>query len=212
MIAYASRTGTRRNLGALRAAGWRLMISPAGELRTEGFERYSIDNGAWTAHTLKQPWDEQRYLFALEHFGARADFVVVPDIVLGGLESLDLSLSWLERVASATSLPLIAVQNGMTPSHLAGIIGPRVGIFIGGDDPWKEATAKVWSRAAHAAGAHCHMGRVNTRRRLKIAGVAGVDSFDGSGASRYEKHLRRMERWLRQPTFRLQMIDGLGVA
>ena len=29
MIAYASRTGTRRNLAALRAAGWRLLVSAA---------------------------------------------------------------------------------------------------------------------------------------------------------------------------------------
>lgn len=45
MIGYASRTGTRRNLDALRAAGWRLMVSARGALRTEGFP-YALDNGA----------------------------------------------------------------------------------------------------------------------------------------------------------------------
>lgn len=48
MIAYASRTGTHRDLDALRAAGWRLMISARGVYRTEGF-RDALDNGAWTS-------------------------------------------------------------------------------------------------------------------------------------------------------------------
>jgi hypothetical protein len=57
MIGYASRTGTRRNLAALRAAGWRLLLSPTGVLRTEGF-RYALDNGAWTAHQQGTEFDE----------------------------------------------------------------------------------------------------------------------------------------------------------
>lgn len=36
MIAYASRTGTRSTLARLRAAGWRLLVSAAGELRFPG--------------------------------------------------------------------------------------------------------------------------------------------------------------------------------
>jgi hypothetical protein len=45
MAGYASRTGTRRNLAALRDAGWRLLVSAEAELRTEGM-RYALDNGA----------------------------------------------------------------------------------------------------------------------------------------------------------------------
>ncbi len=56
MIAYASRTGTRRNLAALRDAGWRLMVSARGVLRTEGFP-YGLDNGAWTAFQRDEPFD-----------------------------------------------------------------------------------------------------------------------------------------------------------
>jgi hypothetical protein len=37
MQMYASRTGTRRNLAALRAAGWRLLVSATGVHRHEGF-------------------------------------------------------------------------------------------------------------------------------------------------------------------------------
>lgn len=46
MVGYASRTGNKRNLAALRNANWRLLVSAKGELRTEGM-RYALDNGAW---------------------------------------------------------------------------------------------------------------------------------------------------------------------
>lgn len=36
MIGYASRTGTRRNLAALREADWRLLVSARGVLRIVG--------------------------------------------------------------------------------------------------------------------------------------------------------------------------------
>lgn len=53
--AYASRTGTKRNLAALRAAGWGLFVSTAGVHRNEGF-RFMIDNGAWSAFTKGLAW------------------------------------------------------------------------------------------------------------------------------------------------------------
>lgn len=183
------------------------MLSPAGELRTEGFENYSLDNGAWSAFAQKRPWSEPAFLDALRRFGAASDFVVVPDIVCGGMESLDLSLAWLDRVLAYAPVAMIAVQNGMTANHLSGILGPRVGVFVGGDDEWKEATCGHWATVARAAGALCHVGRVNTLRRLKIVEMGGAHSFDGSGAAKWEKHLHRMERWLRQPTFRFREVS-----
>ncbi len=54
MIAYVSRTGTHRDLDALRAAGWRLMVSARGVLRTEGY-RYALDNGTWALFQRGEP-------------------------------------------------------------------------------------------------------------------------------------------------------------
>ncbi len=90
MIPYASRTGTRRNLAALRAAGWRLLVSAKGALLHEGF-RYALDNGAWSAYQAKEPFDEAAFLRAIDRLGAGADWIVIPDIVAGGLRSLDYS-------------------------------------------------------------------------------------------------------------------------
>ncbi len=83
VIAYASRTGTRRNLDALRARGWRLLVSATGVLRHEGF-RYGLDNGAWTAFQQGHPINLALFVIALFKLGRDADWVALPDIVGGG--------------------------------------------------------------------------------------------------------------------------------
>jgi hypothetical protein len=208
MIAYASRTGTRRNLDALRTAGWRLMVSARSVLRTEGFG-YALDNGAWTSFQRGEEFHEAAFERAVERLGPGADWIVVPDIVMGGLASLKFSRTWLDRLRQRQSLAdatfLIAVQNGMMPMHIRHLLGPRVGIFVGGDTRWKLATMAQWARLAHARGAICHVGRVNSAQRIRLCAAAGVDSFDGSGVSRFASALppldmaRRqddVERWL----------------
>lgn len=195
MRAYASRTGTRRNLAALRAAGWGLFVSATGVHRHEGF-RFVIDNGAWTAFTHGQPWDEAAFEAVLSKLGRQPELegIVAPDIVSGGMESWRLSLSWLDHLlADYAARVYLPVQPGIRPAEVAEHLGPRVGVFIGGDSEWKERTAQVWARLAHEHGAVCHMGRVNSGRRLRIALAAGCDSFDGSGPSRFEQHLHEME-------------------
>lgn len=142
MIGYASRTGTRRNLEALADAGWRLLVSAKGEHRTEGM-RYAIDNGAWTAYQRGESFDEVSFLEVVEKLGERADWIVLPDVVQGGIASLEFSLQWKERLRGIPSQLLIAVQNGMQLDDVAPHLSPAVGIFIGGSTQWKEETAQA---------------------------------------------------------------------
>lgn len=201
MVAYASRTGTRRNLDALRHAGWRLMVSARGALRTEGF-RYALDNGAWTSFQRGEPFDEIAFERAVALLGAGADWIVLPDIVMGGVESLEFSRTWLARLRNRRSLSsakfMLAVQNGSTPGHIRDLIDPRVGIFVGGDTDWKLATMAEWARLARAQGALCHVGRVNSARRIRLCAAAGVHSFDGSGVSRFASALPPLDLARRQ--------------
>jgi hypothetical protein len=198
MVGYASRTGTRRNLEALSDADWRLLVSAKGEHRTEGM-RYAIDNGAWTAYQRGEPFDESAFLAVVEKLGERADWIVLPDIVQGGLASLDFSLRWKERLRGIPSQLLIAVQNGMQLEDVAPLLSPVVGIFIGGSTEWKEATAEAWGLLARRRNCHLHVGRVNSARRIRICAAAGADSFDGSGPSRFSNALPRLDRATRQP-------------
>ena len=201
MTAYASRTGTRRNLDALRRAGWRLMVSARGVLRTEGF-RFALDNGAWTSFQRGEPFDEPAFERAVSLLGADADWIVVPDIVMGGMASLKFSRMWLARLRNRRSLStatfMIAVQNGIGHGYVRDIIGPQVGIFVGGDTEWKLATMTEWTRLAHSRGAICHVGRVNSARRIRLCAAAGVDSFDGSGPSRFATALPPLDLARRQ--------------
>jgi hypothetical protein len=191
--AYASRTGTRRNLAALAQAGWRLLVSAAGSWRTEGF-RYGIDNGAWTAFQSGRPFDDGRFLGLVERLGAAADFIVVPDIVLGGLTSLRFSEAWLPRLSGLGTPLLLPVQNGVTPEDVRSLLAPGIGIFVGGDSSWKESTLKDWSDLAASRRCHLHVGRVNSIRRIRLCAAARVDSFDGSACSRFALAVPRLNR------------------
>lgn len=197
IVAYASRTGTKRNLDALRDHGWRLLVSAAGVHRTEGFP-YALDNGAWTAFMQKKPIDLDLFVEVLTKLGADADWVALPDVVMGGQASFDLSLEWLPRVLAASPRALLPVQPGFTIEQVGDVLGPDVGVFVGGDTKWKLDTMATWSELAASKGAWCHVGRVNTARRIHACVDVGVDSFDGSGPSRFAVETPKLDRARRQ--------------
>lgn len=181
MTPYASRTGTRRNLKALREAGWHLLVSARGVLRSEGFP-YALDNGAWTAFQKGEAFDVPAFETAVAKMGDRARWIVLPDIVGGGLPSLEFSMRWAGQLPS---LELLAVQDGMEPNHVEGLLGPNRGIFLGGSTEFKLSTMRQWGRVANENGAYFHVGRVNTRKRIRMCKDAGADSFDGTSATRF---------------------------
>lgn len=204
IISYASRTGTRRNLAALRARGWRLLVSATGAHRTEGFP-YAIDNGAWTAHQKKKPFDSRAFIRVVIALGALADWVACPDIVAGGLDSLRLSLKWLPWVLSHTPYALIPVQDGMVEADLQrDLVAGRVGIFVGGSTQWKLSTMAMWCRLAAENNVWCHVGRVNSMQRIKHCQMAGATSFDGTNATIFSKNLPKLTWAVRQRTLDLK--------
>lgn len=198
-MGYASRTGTRRNLQALADAGWRLLVSAAADWRTEGFA-YGLDNGAWPAHVAGRPClDEEIFGRALIALGAAADWVVVPDIVMGGGASLTLSRWWLPRVLDQTQLALIAVQDGMTSTDVDDLVGERVGIFVGGSTEWKKSSLPIWAALKRDTGCYLHVGRVNSVRRIALCMWARADSFDGTSVTRFATTLPRLDLARYQP-------------
>jgi hypothetical protein len=196
MIAYASQTGTRRNLKTLANNGWRLFISAKGNLLHYGFP-YALDNGAWWAYCNKQPFDTTAFLRAYERLAGNADFVVLPDIVAGGNASLAFSMAWRDRLPYRCP-QLLAVQNGMTANQIGPLVGPNLGIFLGGTTDWKMKTMKQWGEVARSQSAYLHIGRVNSARRIALCAAYGAQSFDGSSASRYAKTMPLLENARRQ--------------
>ena len=197
---YASRTGTRRNIEAMRHAGWRMLCEPSQLGKYAGSRpplAYALDNGAWGCFQRNVPFDAKAFDRLLDWLGHDADWIVVPDIVQGGLESLRFSLSWLDRVLSFAPA-LIAVQDGMEPSDVRGLLGKRVGIFLGGSTEWKLRTMRAWGAVARERGAHFHVARVNTAKRIRLCQDAGAHSFDGTSVTRFACNLPRLDNERRQ--------------
>lgn len=209
MRSFFSRTGTRTTLSATKRARWGMLISAAGVWRTEGFDVWVGDNGAWTDHMQGRPFDTKRFvrfvgwICAQIRAGNPPRWIVLPDIVMGGIGSLDLSVRWLRWLHNVPALAatrfMLVVQNGMeacaaTLTRLRRIVGPMVGIFVGGDTDWKLQTMGFWRAFTHMLGAILHVGRVNSARRIEACGKIGADSFDGSSVSRFPKTLTGLER------------------
>lgn len=197
MIPYAAYTTNRRSLAAVRDANWRVLLSPATGLKNYGI-RYALDNGAWSAFMAGEQFRENEFQNAVGLIGSGADWVVAPDIVEGGAASLQMSIRWLGWLFDRVPIVLIAVQDGMLPRDIRGRLGIRLGIFVGGSTKWKEETMPMWAALARSCGAICHVGRVNTARRIALCAAAGVDSFDGSSVSRFAKTLPRLDNAARQ--------------
>lgn len=192
MICYASMTQGKRNLDAMRRHGWRVIVSPAhNTLDAQGF-RYALDNGAWSYHQRGLPFDDDAFSEALCTVGADADFVVAPDIVCGGPASWEMSLAWLPRVNGVARVALLAVQDGFTAEQVAPHLNEHTGVFVGGSTEWKLKTMARWAALARAHGAWCHVGRVNTARRIHMCQHAGVTSFDGTSPTRFSKTTQKL--------------------
>lgn len=222
MIGYASRTGTIRNLEALRAAGWGLLVPASGDHRAEGFSPYALDSGAWAYHGQGVPFDVGSFEKLVGSLGEGAEFIVLPDIVGGGQASLKLSMEWLSRLEGVGRRRLIAVQDGMSPWDVEPLLGPTVGIFVGGstagpqvrgmssgvpgptwtaEDPrggWKWRSLPFWGHLARRTGCYLHVGRVNSSRRILECSRVGADSFDGTSVTKWAKNITKLDASLRQ--------------
>jgi len=144
---------------------------------------YALDNGAWGCHQQLKPFDVDAFLWAFDRIGANADWVVAPDIVGGGAESLALTRAWLPKLKHRRVL--IAVQDGMTPSQIAPLIVDGRGVFVGGSTDWKLKTLPMWGEFAQSVKCYFHVARVNTIRRFRACQFVGASSIDGSRASRW---------------------------
>ena len=145
------------------------------------FEPWGFDNGAFEAWKKGETFREDKFLRRLDvALKVPSDPIVAccPDIVAGGLRSLEFSVWWLERLPMGWPWYL-AVQDGMTHDDVLGVAHLFAGIFLGGTDKFK-LTAYGWSRLAHFADKKFHYGRAGTLRKLAHAHAVEADSVDSN--------------------------------
>jgi hypothetical protein len=197
MQVYVGQTRSRDWIKRLGRLGFGEMLAPPAKSPPRRLP-VAVDNGAYTAFTAGVPWDGAWLLDELDYFdaaGFQPDFVVCPDIVQGGAESLRFSLEWAPRLSPRWPLYL-AVQDGMSEADVAPHVGGFAGLFVGGSIPWKVRTGAAWVRLAHSLGKRCHVGRVGTEDRVVWAREIGADSIDSCLPLFAEGNLQRFLRGL----------------
>lgn len=155
-----------------------------------------FDNGAFKDWRGGLAFQTERYEKALDRMVSdpatpRPDFIIAPDIVAGGLESLRFSCEWAERLSWLGTPLYVAVQDGMTEAIVLRELGMFSGVFVGGSPVWKMKTGEAWTEFAHSRGLPCHIGRMGTEKKVRAAIRWGVDSIDSALPLWAEANLRR---------------------
>jgi len=193
-------TKSKKIIKRLNALGWG-RIWNEGRTYHSPKEPWALDNGAYAAYLNGTEFDQVQFLHRLRDAAQRAphrpEFVVLPDIVAGGLASLELSEKWLGILHTDTMqerhgfTPIdyhtirgwpkyLAVQDGLLETHITDrIIREIAGIFVGGSNGFK-STAQLWTSFAHKNDLKCHYGRAGTLKKLDHAIESGVDSLDSA--------------------------------
>lgn len=200
--AYVGQTRFAPYFTLLEQAGVREMVV-RGELPNRRHP-WAFDNGAYRDWKAGRPFDFDRFAQDLDwiqlHARTRPDFIVAPDIVAGGLESLRVSTAWLPKIAGRRIGPVyLAVQDGMGETDVATAIAGFGGVFVGGSTEWKLNTGHRWASFAHERGIACHIARVSSMKRIRWAFAARADSIDSCQPLRSRPQLLRFLRALREP-------------
>lgn len=174
-----------------RAKGLGCMVSGQYRGTVSEIPYFALDNEAFAAWKNNRPWDGDKFLKIFNRFisrGLHPDFVVVPDIVAGGRESLSFSREWLKKLPQIDKVRrYLAVQDGMNVKEVAKEIKLYGGIFIGGSIDWKLETGASWVELAHKFRKPCHIGRIGPLDRILWAYEIGADSIDSTYWSQNEK-------------------------
>ena len=145
-------------------------------------ESFILDNGCFSAYLNNKAWDKTAfYDYLRKMIPYKPDFTVVPDIVAGGMESLEFSLNHVNAVPRPRYL---AVQDGMRINDTRWYFEHFDGVFVGGTVKWKMETAQHWTNIAHLHKIKCHVGRIGTFQGYALCNAWGVDSVDGTNPSR----------------------------
>jgi hypothetical protein len=156
------------------------------------------DNGAFSDWRAGRPFDEAQFsadIEAVRRSGDTPRWIVLPDIVAGGRDSLIESARWIPSLNGLAPLYL-AVQDGMSAEDVRPFAGRVAGLFVGGTLEWKVRTGAEWVCLAHSLGLRCHIGRCGSENRIAWARRIGADSIDSSLPLWSEENLDRFLRAL----------------
>lgn len=147
----------------------------------KGF-KWAADNDAYLA------WDEDRFVRMLDKITGIPGclFVVAPDVVGDAKATLDRFYEWLYRIQETRQPIAFVAQDGI---ESVGVPWSKIdALFIGGTTEFKmgPVAADVAAQALRCR-KWLHMGRVNTRKRIRYAKSLGCHSVDGTNFSMFRR-------------------------
>lgn len=190
-------SGSTRSVGRLAAQSVETLghlVTPKNRNSIESILgtglKWAVDNGAFSG------FDPVAFRRLLRRVAGRPRllWVVCPDRVGDAQETLRLFDQWQAEVARAGPVAFVG-QDGQedleTPWDRFDCL------FIGGTTEWKlSKAAQDLAAEAKRRGKSIHLGRVNSRRRLRYAWSIRADSTDGSSASMFgDKYIHKYLRW-----------------
>lgn len=200
MLVYIGNNGNPKKLKVVKEHPTELGLTFTPTDSKQGWEgAYFQDNGAYSAWNNKTSFDHTAFLRSLDKF-PNPDFVVLPDIVEGGLESLKFSIKWLDIIdfLGYKRNFYLAVQDGVEEEDIPKWLLERIkGIFVGGSMDWKHDTGEAWVRFAHRHGLKCHIGRVGVLKYVMWAFRIGADSIDSANFARHHYIFDALVQWLK---------------
>jgi hypothetical protein len=142
---------------------------------------WAVDNGAFAGFDEASFW---ALLGRLHKHRTTCLFVAAPDVVGDARATLRLFAEW-QPVIARMGFPVALVgQDGLTMDMVPWDCLDAV--FLGGSTGWKLGhMATTLAGYGNARGKWVHMGRVNSRRRIRHAHRIGCQSIDGSGWSKW---------------------------
>lgn len=157
------------------------------------FPTIALDNGCFSRRWIEAKW--LRWLGGLTPLRERVAFAVVPDVLADAAAT---AKRWRRYAPIVRELgfPLAYVaQNGLS---IDDVPWPELDcLFVGGDDAWKlSEPAYAIAAEAKRRGKTAHLGRVNSKRRLRAARISGFDSVDGTFLRWPDENLPRLLKWL----------------
>jgi hypothetical protein len=163
-------------------------------------QTWAADNDSFSA------WDEELFIRMLDRLRGIPNclFVTAPDVVGDSVLTLDRFPRWRDEIAGRGFPVAFVGQDGAEDTPIPW--DDFQAWFVGGTDKWKlcHASARLVEEAK-ARGKWCHMGRVNSMRRIRQAFDFGCDSIDGKkwtawpdqnmpGGVAWIRHLKRQGR------------------
>jgi hypothetical protein len=198
-VRYYATASSAQTREAMNAGLLGLIATPAGATPPWPGVAWCADNACYADH---YPGDD-RYLAWLGRHASRAAtcaFATAPDVVADAAATLARSAPMLDRIRAAGYPVALVAQDGL--EHHPVPWADFDVLFLGGSTDWKlSPMAADLAREATDRGLTVHMGRTNSRRRLRYAASIGCQSADGTYlAYGPDRNLPTLLSWLSEHT------------